>query len=171
VFYAGKELWKGKHRVGVCQSTDDGQTWRWLAELPVRPGDSHEAYHELHAVETARGRLIVHVRNHNRANNGETLQSESSDGGKTWSVPHAIGVWGLPSHLLRLKDGRLAGDRVVRVDARIPASRPPPGPLVAGGIVALAPIPKRDWLPRFPGACPLGHPRTSEVFETSEVLG
>ena len=38
---------------------------------------------------------------------GETLQSESSDGGKTWSVPQPIGVWGLPSHLLRLKDGRL----------------------------------------------------------------
>ncbi len=35
------------------------------------------------------------------------VQSESSDGGKTWSVPHPIGVWGLPSHLLRLKDGRL----------------------------------------------------------------
>jgi len=58
-------------------------------------------------VETADGRLVVQIRNHNRANAGETLQSESSDGGKTWSEPHAIGVWGLPSHLLRLKDGRL----------------------------------------------------------------
>ena len=29
------------------------------------------------------------------------------NGGKTWSEPHNIGVWGLPSHLLRLKDGRL----------------------------------------------------------------
>jgi sialidase-1 len=35
------------------------------------------------------------------------LQSESKDGGKTWSEPHSIGVWGLPSHLLRLRDGRL----------------------------------------------------------------
>lgn len=35
------------------------------------------------------------------------LQSESPDGGRTWSVPHPIGVWGLPSHLLRLRDGRL----------------------------------------------------------------
>ena len=38
---------------------------------------------------------------------GETLQCESTDGGKTWSEPHSIGVWGLPSHLLRLRDGRL----------------------------------------------------------------
>jgi Neuraminidase (sialidase) len=50
---------------------------------------------------------VAHIRNHNKANDRETLQSESSDGGKSWSVPRAIGVWGLPSHLLKLKDGRL----------------------------------------------------------------
>jgi len=107
LLYAGKDLWRQPHRVGFCESTDDGQTWRWLAELPVREGDSHENYHELHAVETAEGRLIVQIRNHNQANHRETLQSESSDGGKTWSVPHPIGVWGLPAHLLPLRDDRL----------------------------------------------------------------
>jgi sialidase-1 len=113
LLYAGKELWAGRPGtirrmvVGVCQSADDGQTWQWLAEIPTRPGDSHEQYHELHAVETADGRLVVQLRNHNKANAGETLQSESSDGGKTWSSPHPIGVWGLPSHMVRLKDGRL----------------------------------------------------------------
>jgi hypothetical protein len=50
LLYAGKELWTGKGRNGVCQSTDDGQTW---------------------------------------------------------SRPHPIGVWGLPSHLLRLTENRL----------------------------------------------------------------
>ena len=35
------------------------------------------------------------------------MQCESKDGGKTWTIPHSIGVWGLPSHLLRLSDGRL----------------------------------------------------------------
>ncbi len=40
-------------------------------------------------------------------NKGETLQCESSDGGKTWTAPEPIGVWGLPSHLLRLKDDTL----------------------------------------------------------------
>ncbi|MDE3167857.1 MAG: exo-alpha-sialidase, partial [Acidobacteriota bacterium] len=57
--------------------------------------------------EAADGRVIVQIRNHNHANPGETLQCESRDGGRTWSTPHAIGVWGLPSHLLRLRDGRL----------------------------------------------------------------
>ena len=58
-------------------------------------------------METEKGRLVAHIRNHNTAHAGETLQSESEDGGRSWSVPHSIGVWGLPSHLLRLRDGRL----------------------------------------------------------------
>ena len=32
---------------------------------------------------------------------------ESSDDGRTWSVPRSIGVWRLLSHLLRLQDNRL----------------------------------------------------------------
>lgn len=106
LLYPGKKLWDGS-RNGVAESTDDGATWRWLAEFPTRSGDKFEEYHELHGVETASGRVLVHIRNHNKANAGETLQTESSDGGKTWTEPHGIGVWGLPSHLLRLRDGRL----------------------------------------------------------------
>ncbi|GAB4142614.1 MAG: hypothetical protein Kow0040_31640 [Thermogutta sp.] len=107
LLYAGKELWKGRGRVGVCQSSDDGATWEWLAEIPTRQGDDPAQYHEFHAVETADGRLIAQIRNHNPQNAGETLQCESDDGGKTWSAPRSIGVWGLPSHLLRLRDGRI----------------------------------------------------------------
>jgi hypothetical protein len=106
LLYAGKDLWRGG-RVGVCESSDDGQSWRWVSPIPVRDGDSEAEYHELHAVEAADGRIVCHIRNQNRANNGETLQSESSDGGKTWSVPSIIDVWGLPSHLLRLRNGHL----------------------------------------------------------------
>ena len=108
LLYAGKELWHTKEqRIGVCESTDDGQTWTWLATIPTRPGDDHRQYHELHGVEAADGRLVVQIRNHNKANAAETLQTHSTDGGKTWAVPYEIGVWGLPSHLLRLKDDRL----------------------------------------------------------------
>ena len=107
LLYAGKQLWEPGLKVGVSVSDDDGKTWRWLSDIPARPGDKVAEYHELHAVETADGRVLVQIRNHNQANGGETLQCESSDGGRTWSTPHAIGVWGLPSHLLRLRDGRL----------------------------------------------------------------
>ena len=108
LLYAGKELWTDSKRIGVAESSDDGKTWRWLAEIPTRPGDQvPTGYHELHAVEAASGRIIVQIRNHNKPNAGETFQSESDDGGKTWSEPRPIGVWGLPSHLLRLADDRL----------------------------------------------------------------
>ena len=108
LLYAGKRLWENVKSIGVCESKDDGQTWQWLAEIPARTGDlAQHGYHELHAAEAANGMLIVQIRNHNTANKGETLQSESTDGGKSWSEPHPIGVWGLPSHLLKLRDGRL----------------------------------------------------------------
>ncbi len=105
--YAGVKLWDPSRTVGVCQSVDDGQSWTWLAEIPTRPGDDAKDYHELHAVEAADGKIIVQIRNHNKKNHRETLQCESKDGGKTWTIPNSIGVWGLPSHLLRLSDGRL----------------------------------------------------------------
>jgi sialidase-1 len=107
LFYAGATLWAKERKIGVCQSHDDGQSWEWLAEIPTRSGDDSQHYHELHAVEAADGRLVVQIRNHNPANKGETLQCESTDGGKHWSDPRSIGVWGLPSFLLRLRDGRL----------------------------------------------------------------
>jgi sialidase-1 len=107
LLYPGVELWEKARRVGVAESRDDGRTWRWLAPIPARPGDDPAGYHELHGVATADGRILVHIRNHNQTNDRETLQTESTDGGRTWSVPRPIGVWGLPSHLLRLRDGRL----------------------------------------------------------------
>ena len=107
LLYAGKQLWSPGKKVGVAESSDDGKTWRWLSDIPARSGDSVEEYHELHVVEAADGRVIAHIRNHNAANGGETLQCESPDGGKTWSAAHSIGVWGLPSHLLRLRNGNL----------------------------------------------------------------
>lgn len=107
LFYAGKELWTGQKRVGACISEDDGISWQWLSEIPTRPGDQAANYHELHGVECQNGQIIVHIRNHNSTHNRETLQTESLDGGLTWTQPHSIGVWGLPSHLLKLRDHRL----------------------------------------------------------------
>ncbi|TWT58739.1 BNR/Asp-box repeat protein [Thalassoglobus neptunius] len=107
ILYAGKQLWEENRRVGVAVSGDDGVTWEWLAEIPAREGDDPNHYHELHAVEAENGTIVVHIRNHNSENHHETFQSVSTDGGKTWSVPESIGVWGLPSHLTKLSDGRL----------------------------------------------------------------
>ena len=107
LLYVGKKLWKDDGRIGVVESNDDGLTWTWLSEIPTRPGDEvKKGYHELFALETDDGRIVTQIRNHNKPDAGSTLQCESSDGGKTWTVPKSIDVWGLPSHLLKLKDGR-----------------------------------------------------------------
>lgn len=113
LLYPGIARWLPEKKIGACESTDDGETWNWLADIPNRPGDrlvESEArfnYIELSTVECDDGKLICQIRNRNRANEGETLQSESIDGGRSWSQPRAIGVWGAPSHLLRLNDGRI----------------------------------------------------------------
>jgi sialidase-1 len=107
LLYAGRELWTGQKRIGVCESKDDGQTWQWLSDIPVRAGDRRDDYHELHAAEAKDGRIVIQIRKENPPSQNETLQCESADGGRTWSVPRAIGVWGLPSFLTRLRDGRL----------------------------------------------------------------
>ena len=107
LLYAGKKLWTDDRQIGVCESKDDGLTWQWLADIPARDGDdAAKSYHELHAVEASDGTLIAQIRNHNKADAGWTLQTESNDGGKSWSEPHPV-CFGLPSHLLRLRDGRL----------------------------------------------------------------
>ncbi len=107
LLYAGKEYPGEQRRVGIWESADDGLTWQLLSWIAPRAGDSVADYHELHLVDAADGRLIAQIRNHNPVNERETLQTESGDGGRTWTTPRPIGVWGLPSHLLRLSDGRL----------------------------------------------------------------
>ncbi len=106
LLYVGKQLWTEEKRVGAAISSNDGETWEWLSEIPAREGDRGLDYHELHAVQCASGKVVAQIRNHNDANRGWTLQTESSDGGATWRVPRPI-CYGLPSHLLRLKDDRL----------------------------------------------------------------
>lgn len=107
LLYPGREFNQPEHVMGLAESTDDGATWHVLSVIPPREGEQAGFYHELHGVEAADGTIVVQIRNHNERNGGETLQTESADGGKTWSEIHSIGVWGHPSHLLRLADDRL----------------------------------------------------------------
>lgn len=106
ILFPGRDM-TPKAYIRVVQSKDDGKTWNWLSDIPIRQGDDAAGYHELHGVEAADGTLVVQIRNHNERNVNETLQTESFDKGKSWTEPHSIGVWGFPSHLTLLKDGRL----------------------------------------------------------------
>ena len=107
LLYMGNELWTQEHRVGASISEDDGLTWQVKGYIGTRDGDSLPLYCELHAVEADDGRFVAQIRNENGADFNHTLQTVSKDGGETWTTPQTIGVWGTPSFLTKLKDGRL----------------------------------------------------------------
>ena len=76
-----------------------------LGEIPDVPGlESHEP----HAIVTDDGRILVHI----RVQGGgffTVYQSESADGGRTFSPPRQLlsDRGGSPAHLLKLRDGTL----------------------------------------------------------------
>jgi sialidase-1 len=108
LLYVGKMLWADERKLIAMESVDDGRSWRTIGEIPVIPGESIDHYHELHAVETASATLLAMIRyNPSERDNAIMRQSESHDGGKTWSVPRPTGIWGYPPHLMKLSDGRL----------------------------------------------------------------
>jgi hypothetical protein len=117
VFYAAAD---GK-KAAAWISADDGLTWTQAGDLPVRAG-------ELHAVEAGDGTLIVQVRDKLAMSDGtkqRTLQTESHDGGKTWSKPRFV-TDGYPPHLVRLKDNTLVltyGSRTAPLGIRGKMSR------------------------------------------------
>mgnify|MGYP003972119591 CR=1 FL=1 len=108
ILYVGKTLWADNIYLSVEESLDDGRTWKRIGTIPVRPGEKIEHYHELHAVELEDGKLIAMIRyNPPERENHFMRQSESTDGGKTWTIPRITEIWGYPPHLIRLGDGRL----------------------------------------------------------------
>lgn len=110
---ASREAWGGGSTlsgtpISAAISDDDGCSWKIIGEIPTMDGHDHAGYHEPHAVQTPDGRIVAHIRNHCEGQ-ADTLQTESSDGGRTWSKPHRLpfGARAHPSHLLRLRDGGL----------------------------------------------------------------
>lgn len=102
LLYVGKQWWIPTPKMSVCESTDDGLTWKVIADVPVREKDDSISYCEPHAVETGDGSIVMQWRYYRAG----IMQSVSRDGGRTWSDPQPL-FYGFPPHLLRLKDGRL----------------------------------------------------------------
>ena len=92
--------------LAAAESADDGRTWRIAGYIPVpdevTPGAG--AFHEPHVVEASPGRLVAMFRFHGEPEKFYLWQSQSEDGGRTWTPLHPTGIWGYPPHLLRLKN-------------------------------------------------------------------
>lgn len=147
--------------LGARLSRDDGRTWELIGTIPERQGDIPGRYHEPYALQLPDGRIIAQIRNHNEQDRTHILQSESTDGGKTWSEPHDTGLIGLPPHLLLLKDGRLLTSYGYRI-------------LPYGNRVALSEDGGKTWskplvLDEKPVVRDLGYPSSVELPDSSII--
>ena len=94
--------------LSVEVSEDEGKTWKMISSVPMAEEDEPGPYSEPHVAELPDGKLIAMFRYQPRDRSQAYLrQSESIDGGKTWTVTHKTNIWGYPPHLLVLDDGRL----------------------------------------------------------------
>lgn len=89
-------------------STDDGQSWQVIGSVPIPPEEDYRYYYEPHLAERGDGTLIALFRCQPPDKEQHFLrQSESTDGGRTWTRTHSTGIWGYPPHLLVLADGTM----------------------------------------------------------------
>ena len=97
------------NRIEAHRVYPDGRM-EYVGTVPKVPMEKDVYWCEPHAIALPDGRILVHIRVQNYKESVFTLfQSESRDGGRTWSVPQQLlqDCGGAPGHLLRLKDGTL----------------------------------------------------------------
>jgi len=99
--------------VGAMVSRD-GITWTEPVFIPAPEGmmEDHYLFCEPHAIELPSGKILVHIRTQKQHAHGNEkifaiYQSESLDGGKTFSVPVCVNPCGSPPHLMLHSSGAL----------------------------------------------------------------
>jgi len=122
LLYLGKQF--GRTMEDFCGSdteiqaielTPDGDVIEELGIVPICPDTFRPCYHEPHAVQLPSGRLIGHIRLQNfyacviedKFTHFSLVQTESDDGGRTWTQAHPLGFHGSPPHLLLHSSGAL----------------------------------------------------------------
>ena len=94
----------------VWESTNKGDTWVQIGEvLGPREGDPpHPVLDENHVLELRPRHLLAMFRTEFEDYNQRFLyQSNSEDGGHTWSEARRLSVWGCPPYLIRLSSGAI----------------------------------------------------------------
>jgi hypothetical protein len=107
---------QGGREVAAARSADGGRTWRLMGSVAPCDGTRNANYHEPHVVELPDGRLVGIIRFQYSAPDDPAkpaqmdfslFQTESADGGRTWTQARPTGVCGSPPHLLRHSSGTL----------------------------------------------------------------
>jgi sialidase-1 len=106
LLYVGTARKDGQKVIGVEVSEDDGQSWTTISTVPLGGQDMGQL-HEPHVAEMPDGRLVTLVRYQPADGQCYLQQSESADGGRTWTTLHGTPMWGYPPHLIVLRNGWL----------------------------------------------------------------
>ncbi len=172
LLYLGKlyGTWEemGNGVIRAARSRDGGRTWQAEGAVPVHPQTDPANYHEPHVVELPSGRLLGMIRIENHGGRDLTasgipsfslMQTESDDGGRTWTTARPLGWHGSPPHLLRHSSGVLVltyGYRQAPFGQRVAFSRD-------DGVTW-----DHDWIIRDDGPDgDLGYPSTVELCDGS----
>lgn len=99
----------------LCYKTNNEGDFVFVGKVPDPPVEESLHLCEPHAIVLPSGKIIVHIRVEKigiKSHDEKVFtiyQSESTDGGKTFTQPHQIlsRLGGAPAHLLLLSDGRL----------------------------------------------------------------
>ena len=102
--------------VVAAHSADNGRTWTERGSVPVYPRMHSGNYAEPHVVELPSGKLLGMIRisgervynlDHTGVLPFSMMQTESDDGGHTWTNLKPLNFHGSPPHLLRHSSGVL----------------------------------------------------------------
>ena len=103
LLYVGTGKLKGEKVNSVEESKDGGKSWQLIATIPIPDDEDIGHYHEPHVAELPDGKLVAQIRYQPETKRLSFLrQSESYDGGQTWTVTHETPLWGYPPHLIVL---------------------------------------------------------------------
>lgn len=108
LLYIGTGKVDGQKVNSVEESKDNGKSWQLISTIKIPDNEDIAYYHEPHVAELPDGKLVAQIRYQPSEKSESYLrQSESFDGGKTWSIAHKTPLWGYPPHLIVLKNGWL----------------------------------------------------------------
>ncbi len=109
LIYVGKIYFEGDgfsvQSMCAFRSNDYGHSWEHLSTLAYPKNFVPTDFHEPHALELPNGNILCMIRT--RDAESTLYQTESCDGGKTWSEMRPSGIIGYPAHLLQHSSGAL----------------------------------------------------------------